>query len=404
MAELAGDRSAPASTMNGDGSPDFAKLRQLLLEPEQQQLARLEDRLTDPSQRAADLAQVLPEALRKAKQKALREALEPILEKAIQSSVRRNPRELVEAMYPIIGPAIRTSIAAALREFAETLNQLVEKSVSVRAVRWRIEAAITGKPFSQILLSRSLLYSVEQVFLIHRKSGLLLQHVAAQGSVLKDADMISGMLTAIQDFLTDSFAEGGQELDTIDAGRFTLWIQYGPGVLLAGAVNGTPPAELRRVFRNALDGIQDALAAELTNFKGDAGVFDTARPYLEACLLGQSAAMKTKAAGLWIWAAAVVLILAAIFAWQIRQRERWNDYFSALKSQPGIVVTGIEKRGARYFVSGLKDPQAPDPAGMLAARGLQADGISYAWTPYLSLNTPFAAGRELNAGPRTDRT
>ena len=68
------------------------------------------------------------------------------------------------------------------------------------------------------MYKRQLLYSVEQVFLIHRKSGLLLMHVAAKDSVLKDADMISGMLTAIQDFLSDSFAEGGQELETVDAG------------------------------------------------------------------------------------------------------------------------------------------------------------------------------------------
>ena len=90
---------------------------------------------------------------------------------------------LADAIFPVIGPAIRKSIAASISEFAETLNQIVETSVSFRAIQWRVEALITGKSFSEILLARSLLYSVEQVFLIHRKSGLLLLHVAAKNSV-----------------------------------------------------------------------------------------------------------------------------------------------------------------------------------------------------------------------------
>src|ERR1035438_8183454 len=205
----------------------LAELRELLVGQELQDLAGVQARLADPARRAADLAEALPAALKAAKANSLRDALEPLIEKTLHSSVRNHPQKLVDAIYPIMGPAIRTSIAASIREFAESLNQIVRKSFSFQSIRWRIEALITGKSFSDILISRSLLYSVEQVFLIHRQSGLLLQHAAAQGSVLEDADMISGMLTAIKDFLADSFAEGGQELETVDAGRFKLWLTYG---------------------------------------------------------------------------------------------------------------------------------------------------------------------------------
>ena len=176
----------------------LAELRELLVGQELQDLADVQARLADPARRAADLAEALPAALKAAKANSLRDALEPLIEKTLHSSVRNHPQKLVDAIYPIMGPAIRTSIAASIREFAESLNQIVRKSFSFQSIRWRIEALITGKSFSDILISRSLLYSVEQVFLIHRQSGLLLQHAAAQGSVLKDADMISGMLTAIK--------------------------------------------------------------------------------------------------------------------------------------------------------------------------------------------------------------
>ncbi len=327
----------PEPAANGASSGEWNDLRELLVGPEIEQLADVRERLTDPEKRSADLAQVLPEAIRNAKPKPLRDALEPVFEKAFQSSVRKNPKELADAIYPIIGPAIRTSISAAIRDFAEALNQIVEKSASFRALRWRVEAVVTGKPFSEILLTRSLLYSVEQVFLIHRKSGLLLQHVAAESAVVKDADMVSGMLTAIQDFLSDSFAESGHELETVDAGRFKLWLIYSPKLLLVGAVSGTAPAELRKVFRRALDGIEEALAGEIANFKqGDVSAFEPALPFLESCLLGQSAPEKRVKARLWPDVVVVLVLLAALIRLAVSgERARWNGYFEALRQQAG---------------------------------------------------------------------
>ena len=375
---------------------ELAELRELLVGQELEELARVQARLADPAKRAEDLAQVLPEAIRAARTKGLRDAMEPVVEKTFHNFVHKNPKELVDAIYPIMGPAIRRSIATAIREFAEGLNQIIEKSASFRSIRWRMEAMVTGKPFSEILLSRSLLYSVEQVFLIHRKSGLLLQHAAAAGAVLKDADMISGMLTAIEDFLSDSFSEGGQDLETVDAGRFKLWLTHGPKLLLVGAVSGTAPVELKQVFRKGLDGIEDALQKEISSFKqDDLSVFEPARPFLNACLLGQSAPEKQKKARLWPYIAVLAVILVGVFAYQATQRARWDRYFAVLKQQPGIVITGIERHGSSYVIAGLRDPAAPEPAILLQTQGLDPAKADFELKPYLSLNTPFAEQREL---------
>ena len=381
----------------GDSNGSLEALRQLLVGAELEQLSGLRERFEDPAKRSVDLAEALPGAIRAAKAKPLREALEPVFEKAFSSSVRKNPRELADAIYPIIGPAIRSSVAAAIRDFAEALNQIVEKSVSLRSIRWRVESIITGKPFSEILMARSLLYSVEQVFLIHRKSGLLLLHVAASGSVLKDADMISGMLTAIQDFLSDSFTEGGQELETVDAGRFKLWLTYSPKVLLVGAVSGSAPMELRQVFRKSLDRLEELLETEINSFKqDDLSVFEPGRPVMEACLLGQSAPEKTKNARLWPYVAAVFLVLLAIVGYRGMVRQRWTRYFESLRQRPGIVITDIQRDGLSYVVFGMKDPQAEDPTKTLAVDRMEAKRVRFYWQPYLSLNTTFARQREIS--------
>jgi outer membrane protein OmpA-like peptidoglycan-associated protein len=93
----------------------------------------------------------------------------------------------------------------------------------------------------------------------------------------------------------------------------------------------------------------------------------------------------------------LALILAAVLGYQVWQRWRWNQYFAMLKQQPGIVVTEVDRNGSRYTVEGLRDPDAPDPAVLLRARGLDAGKAKFALQPYLSLGTRFAEQRELAA-------
>jgi len=391
--------SSKPEPVPADTEPALREIRELLVGQELKDLAGLQERLANPARRAEDLAAVLPEAIKAAKPKSLRDALEPIVEKTFHSSVRKNPKELADAVYPIIGPAIRSSIAAAIRDFAETLNQIVEKSASPRSIKWRIESLMTGKPFGEILLARSLLYSVEQVFLIHRTNGLLLQHAAAHDAILKDADMISGMLTAIQDFLSDSFSQPGQDLETVDAGRFKLWLTYGTKVMLVAAVSGAAPMELKQVFRKALDEIEETLQPQIANFKQDnLDVFEPAQPILACCLLGQSAAPgKQRKARLWPYFAAPAAILLAWFGYQWRQHSRWDAAFAQLKQQPGIVLTDVARHGSSYVITGLKDPLAPDPSLVLRARGLDSAKARFELAPYLSLNTPFEEQRGFEA-------
>ena len=147
----------------------------------------------------------------------LTRALAPSVEEAITASVRRDPRPLADALFPVIGPAIRKAIAHTLAAMMESLNRTVEHSVSWRAVQWRWTAFRTGKPFAEIVLLNTLQYRVEQVFLIHAETGLLLQHVSPDPRASQDADQISAMLTAIRDFARDSFRVGGG--DTLDALR-----------------------------------------------------------------------------------------------------------------------------------------------------------------------------------------
>jgi len=387
--DLKGNGHAPANA--------FAELRRLLVGPEREDLDDIRQRLDDPARVLKDLSRVLPEAIHlRSSDHKLRLALHPIIEESIRVSVQRDPRMLADALHPVIGKAVRKAVASALEGMLLSLNQIVEQSVSLRSMKWRLEAWRTGKSFGEILLLRSLLYRVEQVFLIHRKTGLALLHREASAVVAKDADVISGMLTAIQDFVRDSFdADEGDEWETVQMSGFSFWIQHAPQASLAGVVRGAAPKELRARFQENLERICLERAADLERFDGDATPFLACRPYLDACLLGQAPAKARRSILVWLLPALALLALGAWLFLAIRGHQRWENYVHKLSQQPGIVVTAAEKRGGQYLISGLRDPEEKDSAKLLAASGLPADRVRFDWQAYLSLKTKFATDREL---------
>src|SRR5271154_7548143 len=133
----------------------FEQLRHLILAPEQEDLARLRERVENAELRTSDLSAVLPEAIHLRRQEggeeALGEALRPTVEEALRESVRKDPGTLADALFPVMGPAIRRSILQTLRSFFDSFNEAMDHSLSLRGLQWRIEALRTGRSFSEII-------------------------------------------------------------------------------------------------------------------------------------------------------------------------------------------------------------------------------------------------------------
>ena len=380
------------------------ELRNLLLAAEQADVARLHRRLDDPEARAEDVSLVLAEAitLRSGKDAQLASALQPMIEEAIVRSVQRDPQTLVDALFPVMGPAIRKAISSTLAAMLQSLNQTLVEGFSVQGLRWRLEAWRTGRPLAEVVLLRTLMYRVEQVFLIHRKTGLLLQHVSASPGAVQDADMVSGMLTAIRDFVHDSF--GGTEaggLDAFQVGELTVWVEQGPLAVLAGVIRGNPPQDLKPIFAETIEKIHSDQARDLEAFEGDAAPFERSRPLLEACLkvqrqpaAGKTPGVPARAVTALKVAAAVVLFgIALLIVFSARRNRRWNDYLARVAAMPGIVVASSDRHGGKLFVNGLRDPLAQDPETMLAPASLGREDVVATWRPYHALDPEIVLAR-----------
>jgi OOP family OmpA-OmpF porin len=384
---------------NGAGSSDarYAELRQLLVGPEEAQLRQLQQRLDDPVLHAEDVSRIIAEALelRHSRDTRLRRALLPVVEEAIRLSVQRDPSVLATALFPVIGSAIRKAVSSALKGMIESLNQTLEQSFSFRGLQWRFEALRTGRSFGEILLLRSQLYQVEQVFLIHKRTGLLLHHLSSRDAVVKDADLVSGMLTAIQDFVRDSFGPAaGEDLEVMQVGEFNLWIQHGSRALLACLVRGVPPRELKYIFHLALTKIEEQFWRELDEFDGDASALGSAQPLLETCVLGRlSERPRPRRIGRWIFAASASLLFALSLFLAANRQRRWDAYVRRIASEPGIVVTSSESHWGSFLLTGLRDPLAADPSQLLAGSGIPPEKVAFRWEPYQSLQPRFLSIR-----------
>lgn len=398
-----GDRTPAADAAHAS---DFAELRSLIVGPEQRQLHTIQARLDDPASQARDVSRVLPVAmlLRKDDPQMTR-ALAPTVEEALTASVRRNPRPLADALFPIFGPAIRKAIAASLSSMLESLNQTLEHSLSWRALQWRVTALRTGRPFAEIVLLNTLVYRVEQVLLIDRDTGLLLQHVTSSAVKAQDADMVSGMLTAIRDFARDSFRVSEDEaLDQLRIGDLSVWIEQGPHAILAAVIRGNAPADLRQRMQETVEHVHARMADALVAFDGNAQPFEAVRPALEGLIESSYRTERRKTSPvLWLAAAGVLLL----FGWwsysAIAARSRWNSYLSALRAEPGIVIVSTERRDGKFVVNGLRDPLARDPATLLAGSGIAPDDLVASWELYQALDPPIVQerARQLLRAPDT---
>lgn len=390
----------PSNLWEGDptdpSDQELERLRKLLFGQEIRALAELWSRLDALELSPEELAEKLPEAvaLRTARDDTLGQALGPTLSHAFDEAVQRQPEKITEAIFPIIGPAIRKAIADTISGLVQTINEAFEHSLSFQGLKWRVESWRTGVPYGEVVIKHSLVYRVEHVFLIHNQTGLLLSQVTAEGLEAPDADVISGMLTAIRDFVQDSFtAEPGGRLSRMTVADTTVHVVDGPVAMIAAVVRGHPPEAFNERLAAVIERVHLLHRRALTEFEGDPAPLEPTTPILAEAL--ETVTSRRKSGRSYVprmaWGVVLLVMLAGV-AWFVRERARWNAALSELETTPGIVVVEARRGLRRWHLSGLADPDAPDPNALLATRE-DSTRLDTRWEPYLSFDPTVVVTR-----------
>ncbi len=374
---------------------DIAALRELIFGLEYQQLLAIKARVADKQLRTVDIAEVLPQAVKKcaAEGSDLSDELSTIVEQAIQASARRNPRPLVDAISPVLGPSIRKAIQAAMESMLATINATIEQGMSPQAYQWRFHAWRAGLSYSEYVIRRSMLYQVEQVFLIHNETGVLLHYVQSNDALNKDPDMIAGMLTAVQDFMRDSLqVEDSSNLDKLNFGDMTVTLEVGSKVVIAFVVRGNPPPSLRTLQVETLERFHLEYAEILESFHGDIEPYKATQALLESCLVNEKKEHEDEnkpPASMWKAWVVLGVIAALFFYWQFTryiEDQHWQRALSSLMAEPGLIVVSSRYEDGQHVITGMRDPQASDPQTVIAGEIPSIDPIKFVFTPFMSLD------------------
>ena len=84
-------------------------------------------------------------------------------------------------------------------------------------------------------------WQLQELFLLF-DDGRLLAHASLRENQSVDSEIVGSMLTAVSDFVGDSFSTRDGLLEHLRAGDLNVMLQRANPLMLAGIVSGTPPA------------------------------------------------------------------------------------------------------------------------------------------------------------------
>lgn len=111
-------------------------------------------------------------------------------------------------------------------------------------------------------------WKTEEIFLIH-VSGRVIAHLACAPVSKKDAEVVAGMLTAIEGFVKETFSPDRKEaLNIIKMGETKMLIEHSPHVYIVVVFRGYESEEMQEYVRRTLRRIHQKYRAVLSGWDG----------------------------------------------------------------------------------------------------------------------------------------
>ena len=374
---------------------EFDFLVGLLTGSQQEEIEDIKIKIDDLPLFVDRLSEALPAAIvKRGNDDLLIKAFTPVVQDSLEAG---DPDEIARRLLPTMRSSIRMLVEQSVEKVVTQLNYSLEHSLNIG---WRLEALRSGRPFSEVVLAHTLRYRVEQVLLIHRESGLLLNQVNHEEGTSEDGDLISSMLSALQSFIQDSFKLGNEsKIENVSMGDFELFVEQEDDVIIAVAVRGVrvPTPELDRVFKDATSHLQLGYEKKLKAFNGDTTPFEDTEDTLRACLKSDFEVPSKKPNPIFLAAlAALGLFIVFSVGLNIYRGQQWRSYINTLNSETGIMVAQESRRGGRYEISGLRDSYAKDPSELLELHNINPKKVTANWQGYTATD-PILLEQRLKA-------
>ena len=130
--------------------------------------------------------------------------------------------------------------------------------------------------------------TIDDVFLLYR-DGILIKHETRRLKPDIDTDILSGMLTAVQSFVKDSFRSEDGELDEMTFGEMHILIGRGKWVILAAMVQGDGTVAMRAQIERCIAEMEAQRPQELESWDGNMTIAKVLSPFIKKLIRGEYA-------------------------------------------------------------------------------------------------------------------
>lgn len=381
------NNSATAASTSADSSME--KIRELVIGKDDKFVQQAVQRNAKNM-----VVDVVSEALheREGQDGSVNKVLVPLVERSLHRSIEANSEKIVGTLYPLVGTLVRKAVSAFLVDFVERTNALIEHSLSPKSITWRLKAWQAGIRYSEYVASQVYQYQVQQIFVIHRETGTLLHTVANDPDRTKDADLMSSMLVAINDFVADAFHTAEQDtdndIDEIKTEAFTLLTKIGPQAIIVAAVSGSVPPEIRAKLQVTLEEFHRFYQKPLQDYQGDNSSFAGCETLLTDCLVSERKDTSTKKKSLLMGGIVIgVALLAIIYLIFVRlELSLLQSDINELPRPAGIVVTSNRVQDGQVHLDVMRDPSAVSINEWLRQHSIDAQVLSINESPYASMS------------------
>lgn len=174
----------------------------------------------------------------------LAQAIAPLVVRTVRTEIRNSQDTLVEALYPMTGRMVKAYVASAMKDLVADINRRLESN----ALMLRLRSLATGHSVGELALAEAHRLEVEELFLIRRGTGALVDHWPESARTRDRDQVVSGILAAINDFATEAFQGEGSALRKVDLEGSQVYLRASPEYLLAVRCAGTAPRAIEKVI------------------------------------------------------------------------------------------------------------------------------------------------------------
>ncbi len=403
----------PVSPARRQSNGEMERLRELILGETTERVDDITRQVTNRDARVRRLVEDMPEALNKHSSDQgsltrLANALRIPIEEALNQSVKGDQQKLAE----ILAPALARALPRTLSAFLLCLPMALARRAFHVACPWARVTPTRAGGLATLGGHRvsppDYPFQVDRVCLIEKGS---LETLRSSDIGFEDDEtelevdhLFSQLVEALRSGSpnpTASLRYPRPKSKNEAQGIIVLETEH---TLFAAYFKGQPAPWLRDRLQDLADEA-DRLAHEI---HADAAPDEAAEPRLQMldALLKKglvcyvpvarpAAEAPSARQRSWLEDAAVITCVIGV-VWLVaavaRATTAWNQSLQRLDREAGIVITDHSWIPGRS-ITGLRDPLAPDPAALLAARGYPVDSVKIHFTSFVSDEAPFKEQR-----------